>query len=172
MLRWPKRQPEPEYEPLTQAEIIRSYQRNHQANNAAGENYYLSILAENAKRILLSYGIRWDEHAIQFLQDMLIRFNVFTEQDFWDYFILHLRHKIGFDGVDKETAYQNTVQALAYENNGFGSYVHKNFTSVPEDLTVNHLNGIVKAPIDPEDEYDNGQSDQEISDLIDSLLFN
>lgn len=172
MLRWPNKPAQMVSEPLTIEQIIREYQLYHSLGNTISEDFYVSYLTENAKQILRCHGYKWDSYALDFLKSTLAEFDTYSGREFWDFFVYRLNNR-GNCARDTEAEHMETIRAAGYKGNGFMSFTYRDNTSTPEAIAVGYLNKTIKpnADIDPDDELDTGESDAELSAMIDEILF-
>lgn len=171
MLRWSKKSIQQEFEqPMTLERVALEYQLKHYFGyEDAAESYLDYYLTEPAQQILRNYGIAWDDAAKAFLKQILLEYDSTSEP-----FLMFLTDCIisRYHGnKSREAMHYETLEGTAYNGNGFFSW-ERTSTSNPERLAVDYCNDIIKSPIDDEaDELDNGQSDAEISAMIDEILF-
>lgn len=83
--------------------------------------------------------------------------------------------------IDGDTLHMETIQANGFRGNGYESFCYRDNTSVPETLAISFCQKKGKAPpknkTEPEnvtdrepDVLEDDQTDEEISNLIDSIL--
>ena len=154
---------EPEYEYL-----VDQYQINMYRNNEALANYYLGCLIEPARQIFKNYGYRLDDEGIIFLKEVALHYSNFLECSFMHFLSKCIENNFVTDR-SKDQKRSDHISAQAYSGTGYHAFDLKYFTSSPESLVVNSMPGPPKHPdADPEIPQ---QTDTEISDMIDSILF-
>lgn len=161
-------------EPVTLEEIASEFAfQSETMHDDIKADHYLQQLIPSAKQILRNYGYVWDSAALDFLKKTACEYSPYLRMTFIEFLTRKIMEDYGKVPVDHDIKHTETLQAEAFKGAGFRAFYRRGFTSNVENLGVAYAYGSQKdtQPDDISDDDVINQTDDEISSLIDSILF-